>query len=357
VLLQRPIRWQQLEELLMTTIIRSQLLFCAIWLSAPTVALAVTISTVLVGDVGNANDPLTGNLYGGVSYLYRIGTTEVTNAQYADFLNAKAKSDPLALYNTEMGFNNLGGIARSRASGSFTYAPKTNMANKPVNFVSWYDSIRFANWLNNGQGTGDTETGAYTLGTLGPGGVPTLGNSIVRNAGVKVFLPSENEWYKAAYYQPSAQGGDADSYWEFPTASNSLPTLAGANSVGDISNPGINVANYFNGAKWNNQPNVTTVGSAGPLSQSFYGTSDQAGNVIEWNEALIVTFQGDLRSVRGGSFGTIPDSVRSSAEGAVFPTEGDFNFGFRIATIPEPGTAVLTIIACGLMWVLRKRFK
>lgn len=52
--------------------------------------------------------------------------------------------------------------------------------------------------------------------------------------------------------------------------------------MGDISNPGANVANYGNGADWNGLVgNVTTVGSAGPLSYSFYGTADQAGNVFE----------------------------------------------------------------------------
>ena len=254
------------------------LLFCAMSLLAPLAASATTIPTVPVGNVGNGNDPLTGSLYGGVAYAYRIGTTEVTNAQYVDFLNAKAASDPLGLYNTIMGSDVRGGITRSGVSGSFTYAAKTNMANKPVNYVSWYDSIRFANWLNNGQGTGSTETGAYTI--LGGTATPSNGLSITRNVGATWFLTSENEWYKAAYYQPAAQGGDADNYWLYPTASNSVPTIATANSVGDISNPGTNVANYNMGADWNSQDgNVTTVGSAGPLSQSFYGTSDQGGNV------------------------------------------------------------------------------
>ncbi len=81
------------------------------------------------------------------------------------------------------------------------------MGDKPVNYVSWYDSIRFANWLNNGQGTGDTETGAYTL--LGGTPTPSNGVSITRNAGATWFLPSEDEWYKAAYHQPAAQGGDS----------------------------------------------------------------------------------------------------------------------------------------------------
>ena len=274
------------------------LLLGASFLIAPRSASAAPISipTVPVGNPGNANDPLTGNLYGGVGYAYRIGTYEVTNAQYAAFLNEKAKSDPLALYNTSMGSSPWGGITRSGSSGSYTYAPKTNMGNKPVNNVSWYDSIRFANWLNNGQGAGDTETGAYTL--LGGTPTPSNGLSITRNLGATWFLTSENEWYKSAFYQPAAQGGDADNYWLYPTASNSNPNIAKANAVGDISNPGANVANYGNGADWNAQDgNVTTVGSAGPLSESFYGTSDRCGNVWEWNEGLIdVRF----RVLRGG---------------------------------------------------------
>ncbi|HEY2837845.1 MAG TPA: SUMF1/EgtB/PvdO family nonheme iron enzyme, partial [Pirellulales bacterium] len=286
----------------------ASLIFCAICLCAPVAAFATTIPTVPVGNVSNGNDPLTGNLYGGVSYAYSIGTTEVTNAQYADFLNAKAASDPLGLYNVNMGSNARGGIAQSGVSGGFTYAPKTNMADKPVNFVSWYDSIRFANWLNNGQGTGSTETGAYTI--LGNTATPSNGLSITREPGATWFLTSESEWYKAAYYQPAAQGGDVDNYWLYPTKSNSAPTVATADSVGNINNTvSPPFANYLNGAVWNGQTgNVTTVGSAGPLSQGFYGTSDMAGNVFEWNEALI----GSSRGVRGGAFDVSATSLQSS---------------------------------------------
>ena len=73
-----------------------------------------------------------------------------------------------------------------------------------------------------------------------------------------------------------------------PTASNSLPTIATANAVGDISNPGTRVANYNRGADWNGQDgNVTTAGSAGAGSASFYSAFDQGGNVREWNEAVM----------------------------------------------------------------------
>jgi formylglycine-generating enzyme required for sulfatase activity len=334
------------------------MLFGATFLVAPLAASAVTIDTVPVGNAGNANDPLD-NLYGGVGYAYNIGATEVTNAQYAEFLNTKAASDPLGLYNPGMGSDARGGITRSGSSGSYTYAAKTNMGNKPVNHVSWYDSIRFANWLHNGQGAGDTETGAYTL--LGGTPTPSNGLSITRNAGATWFLPSENEWYKAAYHQPGAQGGDADDYWLYPTRSNNAPTIASANSVGDISNPGANVANYGSGAIWNGLldgfGNVTTVGSAGPLSKSFYGTSDQGGNVWEWNEALISVIS--YRGLRGGSYYLDLDAVNLQSWSSDYGNPvGEFlNAGFRVATVPEPGTAVLTIFVCALMWVLRKRFK
>jgi formylglycine-generating enzyme required for sulfatase activity len=333
----------------------ASLLFAPLGATATNIA----IPTVLVGNPGNTPDPLTGNSYGSVCYEYRIGTTEVTNAQYAAFLNEKAKSDPLALYNTNMGGDapgeRYGGITRSGSDGSYTYALKTDMANKPVTFVNWFDSIRFANWLHNGQGSGDTETGAYTL--LGGTPIPSNSDSITRNVGATWFLPSEDEWYKSAYYQPFSQGGDADSYWLYPTASNSAPTIATANAFGDIGNPGKNVANYEMGAFWHQILGyVTTVGSAGPLSQSFYGTSDQGGNVEEWNETLIGV-NGAFRDLRGGSWGGHTAFLGSAFRLAVGPTVEAEDTGFRVATVPEPSTALLGIISCAFLWVLRKRFK
>jgi formylglycine-generating enzyme required for sulfatase activity len=311
---------------------------------------AVTIPTVSVGNTGNAGEVQSQGTFGAVAYDYRIATTEVTNAQYAAFLNAKAASDPLALYSTDMNSDARGGITRSGVSGSFMYTTKANMADKPVNYVSWYDSIRFANWLHNGQGAGDTETGAYTL--AGGTATPSNGLSITRNVGATWFLTSEDEWYKAAYHQP---GADSNDYWAYPTTSNTGPTVATANSTGDINNPGANVANYNSGADWNSQNgNVTTVGSAGPLSDSFYGTADQGGNVLEWNEALI---SGSLRGNRGGAFNTPLSILPSSFRNSDAPTNQNSNIGFRVATVPEPGTAVLALVGCVLILWWRKARK
>jgi len=313
-------------------------------------ASAVNIDWVTVGNAGNAADPFNSvNVpgIGAVSYEYRIGKYEVTNAQYAEFLNAVAKSDPNALYNTGMASGVRGGIIRSGSSGSYTYTVKTDMADKPVNLVDWFDAARFSNWMTNGQGLGGTESGVYTLT-----GRKTI-TAITRDLSNpnQVFLPNENEWYKAAYHQPASQGGDSDDYWLYPGASNTAPTVAMATATGDIANPGPNVANYNLGADWNGKNgNVTTVGSAGPGSAGFYGTFDQGGNVSEWIELLtdVSTFR------RGGDLGSNVGLLQSTGRKAnAFGTIGSF-IGFRVASpVPEPASVVL--LALGLPLMLRRR--
>lgn len=84
---------------------------------------------------------------------------------------------------------NMSGIVRSGVAGSFSYQIVTGRQQMPVDLVSWYDAIRFANWLNNGQAAGDTEAGAYTLGPTGTNGVPINGDSITRILRDPAFCP------------------------------------------------------------------------------------------------------------------------------------------------------------------------
>ena len=164
-------------------------------------ASGVSIDWVPVGNPGNACDPITvfvpSVCVGAVNHEYRLSKFEITNPQYAEFLNAKAASDPLGLYNSNMAGSHLGnfGIQRSGAPGSYTYEVHFFGMNTPVNYVSIIDAMRFGNWLHNGQGDGDTETGAYTL--LGGTAIPANAATVTRNQGAKVFLPCEHEWYKA----------------------------------------------------------------------------------------------------------------------------------------------------------------
>ena len=325
-----------------TTTIRLAVL-AGIALSTPAFAV-VTIDYVPVGNPGNAADT-TG--YGAVAYAYQIGKYEVTNSQYAEFLNAADPTGANAngIYNNNMGSNNRGGITfTSGAANGAKYTIRTSMGDKPVNYVSWYDAARFTNWLHNGQGIGSTETGAYTLN--GNTGI------ITKNVGAIVYLPSEDEWYKAAYYDPTPGAGGGDNYWLHATQSDTAPTLASANSTGDITNPGANVANYAQGADWNSQNgNVTTVGSAGALAESYFGTADQAGNVFEWNDAVI----GSSRGLRGGSWGDTSGFLAASFRNGGSPAGGGSIAGFRVASVPEPSAYLLTVLSVSVLLTRRRR--
>ncbi|MFN0126277.1 MAG: SUMF1/EgtB/PvdO family nonheme iron enzyme [Verrucomicrobiales bacterium] len=279
-----------------------------------------------VVDPENFADPTDGDAFsegvqhfGAVDHAYRIALHEVTNAQYAEFLNAvdPGGSNASGLYSSAMGNTVRGGINLVPANaGGAKYVVKPNMAHKPVNHVSWSDAARFANWMNNGQGgAGTTESGAYDMALPNP----------VRLAGATFFLPSEDEWYKAAYFDPVNVV-----YSKYPTMSDQPPVVGQASTTGDIANPGPNVANYSCGAEWNGDGcNLTTVGSA--TSKSFYGAFDMAGNVWEWNESS----PNRSRGVRGGGARFTTDFLDSSARG--IPAMGDYDdvIGFRIARLPS----------------------
>jgi len=175
-----------------------------------------------VGDINNSSDT-TG--YGSVSYLYYIGTYEVTNQEYIEFLNAVAKTDTHGLYVNNMYFSPYGGINRSGSVGNYTYSAKTNMANKPVNLVTWNSCARYCNWLHNGKPSGlqdasTTETGAYNMSQNNPS----------RSNNALFFLCSENEWYKAAFYKGN---GTNSGYWLFATQSNIAPSCVSLDSQGN----------------------------------------------------------------------------------------------------------------------------
>jgi VCBS repeat-containing protein len=264
-------------------------------------AYGATPPLVTVGDPGNASDAAG---YGAVGYIFRIGEREVTRSEYTEFLNAVAAADTYNLYNASMG------IARTGSSGSYRYS--TTDGSKPVAYVNWYDALRYANWLHNGQPTGaqgpsTTEAGAYTFSAQF-----TVG---ARNAGARYFLPNENEWFKAAYYQ----GGTDAFYWTYPTRSDTAP-LAAPPSADD------NSANFNNVVSGG-----VTIVSSYAQTIGYYGTHDQAGNLWEWNESANDSVNDGSRGLRGGSYNDYPMLLESWYRDGDDPKlESDF-IGFRIA--------------------------
>ena len=195
---------------------RRLLVLAALLFALP--AQAVTIDWVPSATRATRADTPSTNCYaadcGSVAYDYCISKYEVTNAQYAEFLNAKAASDPLGPLQHEHGLDaTFGGITRSGSPGSYTYAVKAGFENKPVNYVSFYDALRFANWLHNGQGSGDTETGAYTL--LGGTATPSNGRRSTRNAGATIVPHQRERVVQGGVLQPRCAG-----YFDYPTGTD-----------------------------------------------------------------------------------------------------------------------------------------
>jgi formylglycine-generating enzyme len=321
----------------------------AVLMTVGTVQATITIDTVPVGDVSNTADTEAHSSnaagQGAVSYAYNIGKYEVTNSQYAAFLNAvdAGGTNPSDIYNASMGTDARGGITYTSGSASGTnYTVRDNMGDKPVNYVSYWDACRFANWLGNGQGSSSTETGAYTLTSDG-----MTNNTVTRNASATWAVASEDEWYKAAYYKG---GSTTAGYWTYETQSNTTPTEAAADALGNISNPGANVVNYNFGAVWNGKSgNVTTVGGA--TSASYYGTFDQGGNVWEWNDAVL---DSTYRGLRGGSFSSSDYNLQGEDRyHGDDPSNGYYNVGFRVSQIPEP--ASMTLLALGGIGMMFRR--
>jgi len=314
----------------------------------------VVIETVTVGDRGNADDTHDDG-YGGVNYFYKIGKFEITAGQYTEFLNAVADDDTYELYNTEMWTSDYGcKIERTGSSPDYSYSVDAEWAHRPVNYVSWGDAARFANWLHNGKPTGaqglsTTEDGSYYLNGATSDAALL---AVVREPDATWVIPSEDEWYKAAYYD-----GGSGVYYDYPTGTDAIPD--NGNPEGDTGNS----ANFYDGdialgsPYWRNE-----VGFFG-LSDSPYHTFDQGGNVWEWNEAAL---SGSDRGLRGGSFSLVESRLQASFRGLNFASFEYFLIGFRVAEVSEQApvpvasewavfTMALLVLTAGTLVLARRR--
>lgn len=281
-----------------------------------------------VGDPGNAADN-TGNPTpaGSVDYAYSIGKFEVSR----DMIEKASHQGDLDISLFDM--TDFGG----------------NASDRPATGVSWNEAARFTNWLNTSRGLPP----AYRFATQ-PGDSGYDANSNVelwdnddlgfdpsnplRNSLARYALPSTNEWYKAAFYDPNANGGSGG-YWDFPTGSDVAPRRV---SSGDAPSTAV----Y--GHAINRGP--AEIMHAGGLSP--YNVMGLGGNVSEWVESESPLRMG-WRGLHGGNWFGGPYDISVSSYGGGIPTSGNAIIGFRVVSVPEPSPHLFVV--SGLLGLLLGR--
>jgi sulfatase modifying factor 1 len=283
---------------------------------------AFEIEFVTIGQPGNPADT-TGdpNPAGSVPYEYRIGKYEIPEDAVRK-ANAQSALDgaPLGLTLDSRG------------------------PNKPATSLSWFEAATFVNWLN----TSTEATPAYKFDAGGnfqlwaPGDSGYDPNNLFRNTQARYFLPTDNEWYKAAFYDPSI-----NDYWNFPTASDSAPTPV---AFGSGSGTAVYAQSFAQGP-------ADVMLSGGP---SPYGTVAQAGNVAEWEETEVDLVNDDPQAVRGyrdfywagGAF-DLSSSVRGFIQ---LPANSVATIGFRVSSIvPEPDAILLALLGINIATLRLRR--
>lgn len=277
---------------------------------------AFSIDFVRVGNPGNAADT-TGspNPAGAVSYIYNIGKYEISR----DLFTKAATAGALGI------------------TASTIYS-----LNQPVIGASWNEAARFVNWLNTSKGY----QAAYNFTTSGVNDNITLwaagqysGSNQFRHKDAYYFLPSMDEWYKAAYGSPSG------TWYNYATGSDIAPSGVASGTSGVVYNQSF--------ASSNSPANITNAGGLSP-----YGTMAQNGNVWEWNESA---FDGsnnsasENRELRGGSWIGGSNNLVSSNRLSISLTTENSYYGFRVASVPEPSSGLLVLLGLGAVLRGRRR--
>lgn len=258
----------------------------------------IDMDFVTIGNAGNAGDTraeANPSGAGAVAYTYQLGKYEVTNGQWDTFVSAA-------------------GAPTGNPSNAYDESAFFTGTNVPTNEVSWYEAAQFCNYLT----SGDKSQGAYQFSNGDFTGIDRA--SAISSYGIAYVIPTEDEWYKAAYYTGSG-------FSTYANGTNTEPSKSQACYDG-YSSP------------WN----------IGTGMQEQNGTFDMMGNVFEWNESLFSSHGG----LRGGSYINYKYDLGSSNWYGNYPYDEGSHIGFRIAAVPEPCSLVLLSLG-GLMVMGRRK--
>lgn len=286
---------------------------------------------------------------GDVNYVYRIAKMEVTTAQWLEFANATAAmNEPYRIGQGPVGAYHIAGTL---PNGHFTFAlsnvPNAGLA--PVQGITWRNAARYCNWLHNNKGNtlAALETGAYDTSTFGQAldsnGIPYFTDALTHLPGAKFWIPTVNEWIKAAHYDPNRYGPGQGGYWNYSTSSDT-PPIIGPQSAGGQTNAG-----------YTNYADIPTfLLGAHPNTTSPWGLLDVSGGSQEWQEDVSSESRRS-RSHDGSYAPTQFDPDANPLHLDLIYGSGSFtanaelsNIGLRVASaVPEPSTFLILFTVGG----------
>lgn len=287
---------------------------------------------VTVGAPGNAPTPP--DLYisalprsaGAVDHEYRIMRTEVTNGQWFEFVRAY---QPYYTGSTvDPRFTGFGIVF---LGGSYVL---DRPANEPAT-MSWEYAARYVNWLENGKGANreSFESGAYDTSTFTFNPDGSANHQVAHNPDSQFWIPTEDEWVKATYFDPNRYGPGQPGYWRHP-GSQDTPLASGNPEGGGQTNAG-----EFGGPRG--------IGSY-PEIQSPWGLLDTSGGAFEYTETVWNTFS-RTRIRRGSQFLDLSYEFSDSIEFPFQTLNTGVSIGLRIASsVPAPGSFIVLFVGIAM---------
>lgn len=263
---------------------------------------------------------------GRVDYEYRMAQTEVTGAMWFEFVQAYAPYvEPGFHVSTE--FTSFQVQIRYNPDNTVRYVLPESNRERAVQ-VGWRFAARFCNWLHNNQASNREafEQGVYDTSTFGEDASGNLTDQATRSPGSRYWIPTRDEWVKAAYYDPNRYGLHQPGYWQYPTMSDLAP-IPGPPGVGQTS------------AGWDffqaQQP-LPTVGAYSNIT-SPWGLFDLSGGQQEWLEDRVFSSRETAGTRVGESDNWFYDRIGWLDAGFVFAP-----IGLRLASeVPSPGAALV----------------
>jgi formylglycine-generating enzyme required for sulfatase activity len=284
---------------------------------------------------------------GSVGYEFRISRLEVTTSQWMEFVNTfSTQSDELRFFG-EPTFWGAGPDPTYEGPGMrWRLGGSPDAGMRPVSGITWREAAQFTNWLHNDKGSNLSAiaAGAYDTSTFSTNPDGTFNDQLVRSPGAKFWIPSLDEWIKAAHFDPDRHGPEQPGWWAYPQESDE-PPIGGLPGIGET-NAGFDIPGF---GEWR-----IPLGSY-PEVQSPWGLWDVSGAAAEWLE-WVTPFSPvpSERGYDGASAGGLSTFIEAfdhiDGMQSLRPSGVNLNIGLRVASaVPGPHASVLVIgvMMCG----------